>query len=82
MHIPDETQVLLVSARLAYGAPPFFNGFQNLRLDFRISNRGSFGKTPNKLVQELLGTDLKMKRVSAILDTYIKEVEGQEADVT
>lgn len=81
VHVPDEAQVLLVPARLAYRAPPFFDSFQDLRLNFIIANRRPLGESSNKLVQKLLGTNLELKWVSAILDTYIEKAQGEKADV-
>lgn len=81
MHVSYEAQVLFVPARLAYRAPPFFNSLQDLRLDFVVADGRPLGESPNKLVQKLLSANLEVKWVSAILDAYIEQVQGEKADV-
>lgn len=81
MHIPYESQILLVPRGLTYCAPPFFNRFQYLHLHSRRSDRGPLREPPHELIKEFLGTDLKVKRVSAVLDANIEQVESQQGDV-
>ena len=75
MHIPYESQILLVSRRLTYRLPPFFDGLQDLQLNSRRSDRRSLGKSAYKLVQELFSADLEVKWVATILDTNIEELD-------
>jgi hypothetical protein len=35
----------------------------------------SFGEASDELVEELLGADLKMKRVSAVFDANVEQLE-------
>ena len=75
MHVPDMSQILLVPRRLANGLTPFLNRLQNAMLDPRSPDRWPFGEPPYQLIQELFGTDLEMKWVSAILDTDIEQLD-------
>lgn len=81
MHIPYESEILLVPRRLTYCAPPFLNSFQNPHLYACWPHRGPFGKPADELIKEFFGTDLKMKRVSAILDANIEQTESKQRDV-
>lgn len=81
MHVADETQVLPVPARLADGAAPFLNGLEDLELHARRSDRGALGEAANQLVQKILGADLQVEGITAVLDTYIQQVEGEQRDI-
>jgi hypothetical protein len=81
VHVADEAQVLPVSARLADGAAPFFNGLEDLELDARGADRGSFREAADQLVEKLLGADLQVEGVAAVLDANVEQVEGEHGDV-
>lgn len=81
VHIPDESQVLLVSACLANSFSPFFNRFKDLLLDSRGTDGGALGEAAHKLVKELLGADLEMERVAAVLHTDIEQIERKQRDI-
>jgi len=81
MHIADEAQILLVSTCLAYRAAPFFDRLKYLRLDAGISEGRSLGESPDKFIEKLLGTNLEMERIAAVLDTNIEETESEQADI-
>jgi hypothetical protein len=74
MHVPDETQVLLVSRILAYRLSPLFNVLQDLQLHTRRSQGGSLGKASDQLVEELLRPDLKVERISAVFDADVEKL--------
>jgi hypothetical protein len=58
MHVPDKSQILLVSARFAYCPSPFFNGLKDLGLHPRRSHWRALGKSPDEFIEELFCTDL------------------------
>lgn len=80
MHIPDKSQIVLVSRCLAYCLPPFFDQFEDLVLDARRMHGRAFGKSADKLVQELLCADLQMERITAVFDTDVKELFKSELE--
>lgn len=77
MHIPDEAQVLLVTACFADGAPPFFYSFKNLHLHPAVSNRRAFWEATNKLIEEFLGADLQVEGIATVLDADVKQAQSQ-----
>lgn len=81
MHIADEAQILLVAAGLAYGAAPLLDGLEYLRLDTGVAEGRALGEAPHELVEELLGGDLQVEGVAAVLDADVEQVEGEQADV-
>lgn len=81
MHIPDETQVLLIAARFTYRRAPFLNRFENLGLDSSCPDRWPLGKPAHQLIEKIFGANLEMKWVTAVLDTDIEQIESKEGDV-
>lgn len=81
VHIPDEAQVVLVPARLADGAPPLLDGLEDLCLDTRGTDGRALGEAADQLVEELLGADLQVEGVAAVLDADVEQVQGQQGDV-
>lgn len=81
MHIPNKPQVLLVPARLANGASPFFYGLQYLHLHPAVANGRALGESPNELIEEFLGANLQLERVAAILDADIEQAQGEQGNV-
>lgn len=81
MHIPDETQILLIPACLTDGTPPLLNSFEYLHLYATCPNRRSFRESSNELIEELLCTNLQMKGITTILDADIEEIEGEHGDI-
>ncbi len=81
VHVTNEAQVFLVATRLADGAAPLFDGLEDLRLDTGVAEGGPLGEASDELVQELLGTDLEMEGIAAVLDTDVEEAEGEQADI-
>ena len=75
MHVPDEAEILLVPGILTDRLPPFLNILQDLQLHARWSNRRSLRKPAHQLVEKLLGSDLKVKGVTAVLNAAIKELQ-------
>lgn len=74
VHVPNESQVILVPRCLTYSLPPFFDQFEDSVLDTRRVHRWALGETTNELVEELLGADLEVKRVAAVLDADVEEL--------
>jgi hypothetical protein len=74
VHVPDEAQVVLVPRRLAYGLPPFFNQLEDAVLNARRMHRRAFGEAADELVEELLGADLEVERIAAVLDADVEEL--------
>lgn len=81
MHITDKAQVLLIPARLADSAAPFFYSLQDLHLHPAVADGRALGKPPDKLVEELLGADLQVEGIAAVLDTDVQQVEGEQGDI-
>ena len=81
MHVPDKAQVLLVSACLANCTAPFLNGFEDLELDAGGADRRPLWKAADQLIEELLGADLEVEGVAAVLDADVEQVEGEQRDV-
>jgi hypothetical protein len=75
MHIPDKAKILLVPRCLTYRCPPFFYQLQYSILYASRMHGRSFGEASDELVEELLGADLKMKRVSAVFDANVEQLE-------
>ena len=71
MHVPYKAQIFLVSGRLTYCLPPLFDCLEDLELYPGGSNRRPLRETADKFIEEFFGTDLKVKRVSAVLDAYV-----------
>ena len=81
VHVPDEAQVLLVPARLANRTAPFFDSLEDLELNAGRADRGSLGKAAYQLIEELLGADLEVEGVTAVLDANVEKVEGEQGHV-
>lgn len=81
MHISDKPQVLLVSRGLTYCTSPFLYSFQDLGLHSGRPNWWSLRETPYQFVEKFLCADLEMKWISAVLHTYIQEIEREQRDV-
>lgn len=81
MHVPNEAQVLLVPARLADGAAPFFYSLEYFHLHPAEADRRALGEATDELVEELLGADLQLEGVAAVLDADVEQVEGEQGDV-
>lgn len=81
MHVPDEAQVVLVAARLANGHAPLLDGLENLGLHAGGADRRALGEAADELIEKLLGGDLEVKGVAAVLDANIEQVEGEQGDV-
>jgi len=56
--------------------PPFFYQLKDLILDTGRVHRWTFGEAAHKLVEEFLGADLKVERVTAVLNANIQELSG------
>lgn len=78
MHVPDEAQVVLVPRCLAYRLPPFFNQLEDAILDARRVHGRALGEAADELVEELLGADLEVERVAAVLDADVEELCDRE----
>lgn len=74
VHIPNMPQVLLVPRRLTYRLPPLFNQLENAVLHARRVHGRAFGEAAHELVEELLGADLEVEWVTAVLDADIEEL--------
>lgn len=72
MHVSDKSKILLEFGSLADCGPPFLNQFQDLLLDSRVSDRRSFWKSADQFIKELLGADLEVERITAVLDAVIQ----------
>ena len=68
------TQILLISRRLADRLPPLFNRLENAMLHPRRPHRWPLGKPSYQLIEKLLGADLEVEGVSAVLDTNIEQL--------
>jgi hypothetical protein len=74
MHVPDESKIFFVSRRHANRGPPLFYKLQYLHLRPRGMYRRPLGKSTNQLIEEFLGADLKVKRITAVLNTNIQQL--------
>ena len=74
MHVADKTQVLLVLGCLADGLPPFFNQLEDLVLYASRPDLRTLWEAADQLVQKLLGTDLEMEGVAAVLGAYVEKL--------
>jgi hypothetical protein len=74
VHIPYETQVVLVPRSLAYGLPPLFYQFENLALYTRRVHRGPFREAADEFVEKFFSAYLKVECVAAILDANVEEL--------
>ena len=72
MHVPDETQVLLVARCLADSLPPLLDRLQDAVLDPGGSHRRPLGEPANQFIQEFLCANLEMERVSAVFDANVE----------
>lgn len=81
MHVPDEAQVILVAARLAYRHAPLLYQLKNLGLDAGRADWGAFRESPHQLVEELLCADLQVERVAAVLDADVEQAECKQGDI-
>lgn len=81
MHVPDEAQILLIPARLANSAAPFFYSFENLHLHPAEADRRALGEATDELVEELFGADLQLEGVATVLNTDVQQVQGEQGDV-
>jgi hypothetical protein len=72
VHIPYEAEILFVARSLTYGLPPFFYQLKNSVLHTRRDCWRAFGEAADKLVEKLLGTDLKVEGVSAVFDANVE----------
>ena len=81
MHVPNKSQVIFISTRLAYCGAPFLYKRQDSSLYSSRSNGGPFGKSSHQFVQKLLGADLQVERITTVLDAYVKQAERQEGNV-
>ena len=81
VHIPDESQVVLVPAGLANGPPPLLYSLQYLVLNFARTNWGPFREATHQLVEEFLGADLEVERVPAVFHAYVEQVQSEHSDV-
>jgi hypothetical protein len=81
VHVPDEAEVLLVPAGVAYCAPPLLNRLEYLHLHARGAYGRPLGKPADELVEELLGADLQVERIAAVLDADVEQVEGEQGHV-
>ena len=78
MHVPDEAQIVLVPRRLTDCLAPFFNQLEDAVLDARGVHGRALGKAADELVEELLGADLEVEGVAAVLDADVEELWGGE----
>lgn len=81
MHIPNETQVFLVPARLADGAAPFFYSLEYFHLNPAEADWRTLWEAADKLVEKLLSTNLQLKWVATVLDADIEQIQGEQRDV-
>lgn len=81
MHIPDEPQILLVPARLADGTAPFFYGLEDLHLHPAVPDGRALREAADELVEELLGADLQLEGVAAVLDADVEQIQGEHGDI-
>lgn len=81
VHVAYVYEILLAFGIDADGVLPFVNQGEDLGLSRRGEERGSFGKSSDKLVEEFLCGDLKVKWIAYILDEMIQEVQCQDGDL-
>jgi hypothetical protein len=74
MHVPYKSQIVLVARCLAYCLPPFFYQFEDPTLYACRMHRRALWKAADELIEELLGADLEMKSVPAVLDADVEEL--------
>lgn len=76
MHVADETEILLVTARLTYRAPPLLDRFEDLALHAGRPDGGSLREPSDQLIEELLGADLQVEWIAAVLDADVEQVQS------
>lgn len=59
---------------MTYCLAPFFNQFEDAVLDARGVHGRTLGEAANELVEELLGADLEVEGVAAVLDADVEEL--------
>jgi len=76
VHIPYEAKILLVPRSLTYCLPPFFYQLEDSgqRTWPSTSYRRSFGEAADEFVQELLGANLEVEGVPAVLNANVEEL--------
>jgi hypothetical protein len=67
-------QVILIPGRLTYSLSPLFYRLKDAMLDPSGPQRRPFGEAADQLIQKLLGANLEVKGVSAVLDTYVQKL--------
>lgn len=81
MHVSDETEIFLVPRCLANGLAPFFNSLQDLCLNPAGTDRRALWEAADEFVEKFLCADLQVKRIAAILDADVEEIQGQKRDI-
>lgn len=74
VHVPDVNQILLVLRMNAQRVLPLVHEFKNFGHRWWWKGRWSFREPSDEFVQEIFGTDLKMKRVPAVLDENVQQL--------
>lgn len=72
-------QILLIPRRLANRLPPLLNRLENAMLHPRRPHRWPLGEPSYQLIQKLLGADLEVEGVSAVLDTNIEQLYSESS---
>lgn len=80
MHVADVDEVLLALARRADRALPLVHELENLLHRRRRVRRRPLGEPPHELVEELLGADLEVERVAAVLDEDVEELRARGSE--
>lgn len=75
MHISNVNQIFFMLTGHTDRHFPFMNEFKDLLHGWRWKDRRFFRKPTNEFVEELFGRDLKVKRITTVLDKDIEELE-------
>lgn len=81
VHIPDETEILLVATCVADREPPFFYRFEDLCLDAGRSNRGPLRESADELVEKFFGANLQVEGIAAVFHADIQQTESEQGDI-
>jgi hypothetical protein len=76
MHVPDVDEILLVFAGCADGEFPFVDKLKDPSHGRRRIYRRLLREPPHELVEKVFCSNLEVKRVAAVLDEDIEELEG------
>ena len=82
MHVANVDEVLLVLAVEAERVLPLVHELEDLGHGRGRERRRSFREPTHELVEEVLGADLEVERVPAVLDEDVEQLDGVRVGVS